>query len=94
VINPVNDPVACYLAIQGKIEQNPDEDYPLAEMSQDLAYILLACRTLIQKNSQLALRLLEAEQSKDDAIVKAFQKDIEIHELTQNLKKNQQKEEN
>lgn len=83
MINPIENPVACYLAIQGKLEQNPDEDYPLAEMSLDLAHILLACRTLIQHNVQLKDMVLESERIMNDTLVKSFEKDIEIYELQQ-----------
>lgn len=93
MIDPTTDPVACYLHIQGKIEQNPDEDYPIQEMTRDLAHILLACRTFIQREQQMKAYVLEAEEIMQDTIVKSFQKDIEIHELTQKIKEIQQKEE-
>lgn len=54
-------------------------------MAQDLAHLMFATRTLIEHNAELSQMVLEAEKIMNDTLVKSFEKDIEIHELTNKL---------
>lgn len=84
-INPALDPVAAYHAINEKVFRSGDGIYPTVEIVQDLAQMLLACRTLIQHNSILSTAILDAEKKTTDILVESFEKDIKIHELTEKL---------
>jgi hypothetical protein len=85
------DPVAGYHYINNKVtdEESGENPYPAAEMVRDFAYILLACKSLIQHNARLTERILESELAKDDALVQSFAKDIKIFELESKIRKNE-----
>ena len=83
--SPTTAPVQTYLEISQKIETETGE-YPIVELTHDFARILLACKSLIQQNTYLSERTVAAEKKSEDLLVNLFQKDIQIHELSEQIK--------